>query len=227
MDSASIKDKLLALDRREGVRVYLVRHGEAANVGNGVFRYNGHVDVDVSPRGVRQIEQVAQDLRDRDISAVYCSDLRRARRGAEAIARYHSLSVQAFSEFREIKMGIWEGLTFAEIQQRCPQEAKRKFDDFVHYRVPSGENLIDVQNRAIPKIQELVELNKGCEIVLVGHGGMNMVLLCDAMNLDLQNFFRITQGNGCVNIIDYFEDTAIVRMMNGSLAQGVFSHVGV
>jgi malate synthase len=47
------------------------------------------------------------------------------------------------------------------------------------------------------------------------------------MNLDLQNFFRITQGNGCVNIIDYFEDTAIVRMMNGSLAQGVFPHVGV
>lgn len=227
MDSARIRDRLLALDRKEGVRVYLVRHGEAANVTDGVFRYNGHIDVDVSPRGARQIEHVAQHLRDTDISAVYCSDLQRARRGAETIARYHSLSTQAFSEFREIKMGIWEGLTFDQIQRQYPQEVERKFDDFVHYRVPGGENLIDVQDRVIPKLQELVELNKGREIVLVGHGGMNMVLLCDAMNLDLQHFFRITQGNGCVNIIDYFEDIAVVRMMNGSVEQGLFPHVGV
>ncbi len=215
MDSVSLRDRLLGLDRTRGVRLYLVRHGEAANVTDGVFRYNGHIDVDVSPRGAAQMERIAQYLREKDISKVYSSDLLRAKRGAEAVARYHDLEVQAFCEFREIKMGIWEGLTFQEIHDRYPQEVRQKFDDFVHYRIPDGENVIDVKNRVIPKIRELVDRNKGREIVLVGHGGMNMVILCDAINLELGNFFRITQGNGCLNIIDYFDDTAVVSLMNG------------
>jgi len=227
MDSASIRDRLLALDRSEGVRLYLIRHGEAANVGDGVFRYNGHIDVDVSPRGAKQIEEVAQYFRDKNIAGVYSSDLLRTRRGAESIARHHGLAVQTFAQLREVKMGIWEGLTFPEIQERYPQEVEKKFSDFVHYRVPGGENLIDVRNRAIPKIRELIELNRGGEIVLVGHGGMNMVLLCDAMNLGLDNFFRITQANGCVNVIDYFDDTAVVRVMNGSIQEGLFPNVSV
>ena len=124
-------------------------------------------------------------------------------------------------------MGIWEGLTFKEIRERYPQEVEKKFSEFVHYRVPGGENLIDVRNRAVPKLRELIELNKGSEILLVGHGGMNMVLLCDAMNLGLENFFRITQGNGCLNIIDYFDETAVVRLMNGSVHQGLPPNAGV
>jgi len=221
MDSASIRDRLLGLERREGVRLYLIRHGEAANVRDGVFRYNGHIDVEVSPRGARQLEQVARCLRDRRISAVYSSDLQRARTGAEAIARYHGLAVHALPEFREIKMGIWEGLTFSEIRERYPDEVDRKFGRFVDYRVPGGENLIDVRGRAVPKIREIVRSHPGGEIVLVGHGGMNTVLLCDAMNLGLENFFRITQTNGCLNIIDYFDETALVRLMNGSVRKGL------
>jgi alpha-ribazole phosphatase len=227
MDSARMRDKLLTLNRKDGVRLYLVRHGEAANVRDGAFRYNGHIDVDVSPRGARQVEEVAQYLRDKKISAIYSSDLQRARKGAEVIAQYHDLPVQGFSEFREVKMGIWEGLTFEEIKQRYPEEVERKFDDFVGYRVPGGENLIDVRDRAVSKIREITARNKGCEIVLVGHGAMNMVLLCDAMNLELENFFRITQANGCVNLIDYFANTAVVRVMNGFVEPGLFPDGGL
>ena len=93
MDSAGLRDRLLGLDRRSGVRLYLVRHGEAANVSDGIFRYNGHIDVDVSPRGMTQMEGIAAYLKDKEISAVYSSDLLRARRGAEAIARYHDLPI--------------------------------------------------------------------------------------------------------------------------------------
>jgi broad specificity phosphatase PhoE len=227
MDSSRVRERLLALDGAQRIRLYLVRHGEAVNVTDGVFRYNGHVDVDVSSKGTWQIEQVAHHLEDKKISAVYSSDLRRARTGAEVIARYHGLEVRAFPEFREVKMGLWEGLTFEEIRQQYPQEVDRKFDDFVHYRVSGGENLVDVRNRAIPKVQELIAMNRGSEIVLVGHGGMNTVLLCDAMNLDLENFFRMTQSNGCINIIDYYDDTAVVRLMNGFVQDGVFPNGAV
>ncbi len=54
---------------------------------------------------------------------------------------------------------------------------------------------------------------------------MNMVILCDAINLELANFFRITQGNGCLNIIDYFDDTAVVSLMNGFVETQVCPNV--
>ena len=215
MDSARVRDRISGLDPREVTRLYLVRHGEAANVTDGVFRYNGHINVDVSPKGVEQIERVARFLDDKAISTVYCSDLLRSIRGAEVIARLRGLSPVLCPEFREVKMGIWEGLTFNEIQEQFPEEVEKKFKDFMGYRIPGGENLIDVQNRAIPKIQELAEMNRGHGIVLVGHGGLNMVILCNAMNLGLESFFRITQTNGCLNIIDYYRDVCVVRLMNG------------
>jgi broad specificity phosphatase PhoE len=220
MDSASMRDKLLGWDLSKRCRLYLVRHGQAANVTNGVFRYNGHIDVGVSPEGICQIEGVAQYLREKPIASVYCSDLKRSRTGAEAIARYHGLAPEAYPEFREGKMGIWEGLTLKEIKERYPKEVDEKFSDFINYRVPGGENLLDIQKRALPKLRELVALNRGGEIVLVGHGGMNMVLLCEALGLGFDRFFRITQANGCLNIIDYFHGTSVVRLMNGFVEEG-------
>ena len=221
MDAASMRDKLLGWDLSERCRLYLVRHGQAANVTDGVLRYNGHIDVGVSAEGIRQIEGVAQYLRGKPITSVYCSDLNRSRTGAEAIARYHGLSPEAYPEFREAKMGIWEGLTLGEIQEQYPEEIDKKFSDFPTYRVPGGENLLDIRGRAIPKLKELVGMNRGREIVLVGHGGMNMVLLCEALGLGLERFFRITQANGCLNIIDYFHGTAVVRLMNGLVRDGL------
>ena len=220
MDSARMRDKLLGLDLSETCRLYLVRHGEAENVTDGIFRYNGHIDVGVSAKGRDQIERLARYLRQKPIACVYCSDLKRSRTGAEAIARYHDLSPQACPELREGKMGVWEGLTLKEIKERYPKEIDEKFSDFINYRVPGGENLIDIQKRAVPKLGELIALNRGREIVLVGHGGMNMVLLCDALGLGLDKFFRITQTNGCLNIIDYFHGTSVVRLLNGFVEEG-------
>lgn len=40
------------------------------------------------------------------------------------------------------------------------------------------------------------------------------------------SLFRITQGNGCLTIIDCFEEIAPVRLMNGFFGQGLFRNVG-
>ena len=41
-------------------RVYLMRHGEVAN--GGEKRYNGHIDVDITERGVEQMHRLADLL---------------------------------------------------------------------------------------------------------------------------------------------------------------------
>ena len=48
------------------------------------------------------------------------------------------------------------------------------------------------------------------------HGGVNRVILSDALGMDLMNLFRIDQAFGALNIIDYHDDgMAVVKLLNG------------
>ncbi len=48
------------------------------------------------------------------------------------------------------------------------------------------------------------------------HGGVNRVILADALGMDMMNLFRIDQAFGALNIIDYHEDgIAVVNLVNG------------
>ena len=100
------------------MRLLIVRHGATAN--NAEARYTGQSDVPLSPLGERQVEAVARALADVRLDAIISSDLVRARSTAEAIARYHQVPVLLDPDLREIAIGAWEGLTYAEALRRDP-----------------------------------------------------------------------------------------------------------
>ncbi len=194
-------------------RLYLIRHGQVAD--GHTHRYHGNNDIPLSPQGVKQLEDLATRLAGVELAAVYASDLSRAYQGAEILCRGRHLQPQAVREFRELHFGIWEGLSFTEIIDRYPQELEARLQDLAHYRVPEGESLLDVKGRALPRLQGLLCAHQGEAIALVAHAGINRVILCEALGLDLIHLFRIDQRYGCLNIIDYFPDLAVVRLING------------
>ena len=75
-----------------------------------------------------------------------------------------------------------------------------------NFRIPEGESLQEVRDRAMPRLK-----------TLVAHAGVNRVILCDALSLPLENIFRLDQNYGCLNIIDYFPDFTMVRLLNGGV----------
>lgn len=198
-----------------GTRLFLVRHGEVANH-KGEFRYNGHIDVDLSDLGLSQMKAVAGRLATEPIKGIYSSDLIRTMRGASAIADRHGISPVSDKRLKEVAAGRWEGLTFNEVHERFPDESHVRFGDLVNYRIKDGgESLRDVAARVIPALNEIVLKHKGESVAMVAHGGVNRVILCHALNLPLENFFRLEQDYGCLNIIDFYESTALVRLVNG------------
>ncbi len=192
-------------------RLYLARHGEVVN--HGV--YNGHNDVDITAAGIQQMERLRDLLKEKNLAAVYASDLLRARKGAEIIARPHSLLPQIFSEFREMHFGRWEGLTFSEVMERYPSDIPQWTAGLATFQVPGGESMIDMRDRAMPKLKELIESHRGQEIVLVCHGALNRVILGEALRLDLAHLLHMEQEYGCLNIIEYTPSWTIVKLMNG------------
>lgn len=194
-------------------RLYLMRHGQVAD--GHTHLYHGHNDVDLSPTGIRQCEAVAAYLQDIPLAGVYSSDLTRTRRGAEIIARGRQVPVESYPEFREVHFGVWEGLSFQEIMERYPEELQQRFQDLANFRIPGGESLQDLKARALPKLQELIRRHAGEAFLLVAHAGINRVILCEALHLDLQYIFHLDQAYAGLSIIDYYPDLAVVRLLNG------------
>ncbi|MFA5073790.1 MAG: histidine phosphatase family protein [Nitrospirota bacterium] len=195
-------------------RVYLMRHGEVIN--GGEKRYNGHIDIDITQNGVAQMHRLADLLAEKNISAVYSSDLIRSLKGAEIISNRIGITFKPLRELRERSVGAWEGLTAEEINERFPTDYTAWRSDLLNYRPPGGECLLDVANRILPAFEKLVTSHPDQEIAMLLHGGVNRVILADALGMDLLRLFTIDQSFGALNIIDYFDDgKVLVKLMNG------------
>jgi len=192
----------------------MIRHGQV----NGYqdFVVYGHTDVDLTEIGMLQMKQMAERLRLTNLKVIYASDLKRASTGAKLIAMYHDVPVRVLPELREMAFGDWEGLPLAEIRHRFPEALTQRQADLMNFRVPGGgESVGDLGERICQAFDEIREREKGKDIALVVHGAVNRVILCQAMGLDLSCMFNIQQDYGCLNIIDYYPDKTLVRLVNG------------
>ena len=194
-------------------RLHLVRHGQV--VGFDQKRYNGQVDVALTDLGVEQYHRLKERLADVPVSACYTSDLTRCVTGANIICSQFDLEPIQRRELRELGIGIWEGMTWTEIIERWPAEWQARLADLVNYRVPQGESLQEMNDRVMPVIKDIVDRHVGQELLVVAHGGVNRVVVLNAIGAPLSRLFSIEQDYGCYNILDYYADgTVTVKLLN-------------
>jgi alpha-ribazole phosphatase/probable phosphoglycerate mutase len=195
-------------------RLYLARHGQVQGFERSPIY--GRTDVEITDVGRTQMEALSERLRHVRIDAVYASDLQRAFLGAQIVGRHHNIPIVKVPGLREMDFGAWEGLTVAEVQERFPDELQEREKDLLGYRMPGGgESLEAFSRRVLSSLRDIYDERKGEDILLVAHGMVNRVILCEAMGLDLSMLFRLHQDYGCLNIIDTFSDTGLVRLVNG------------
>jgi alpha-ribazole phosphatase len=180
-------------------QLYLIRHGEVDAEG----RFYGHLDLPLAKAGVGQLERAADALSHLKLAAVHCSDLERAAHSARLIARPHELEPQGDPAFREMNLGVLEGLPHAEAAEQHPELATKRYSDMWTFRFPGGENLADIAARTRPALHALLERHAGQILALVAHNSVNRVILGDALGLPLERVFDFAQDFGCINIIDY------------------------
>lgn len=179
--------------------VFLIRHGKI-QLPDDDKRYIGQIDLPLVEEGVRQSVCLQKRLAGEDIGSIYCSDLSRTRRTAEIIAADRCIEIVERKDLREISLGEWEGCTFADISQRFPEEFRRRGEDIVHYRITGGESFAYCGKRVIAAFYDILGSSEG-NILIVGHAGVNRLILCHVLGMSLPNLFNISQDYGCLNII--------------------------
>jgi alpha-ribazole phosphatase/probable phosphoglycerate mutase len=198
-------------------RLYLIRHGQVD--GHEKKRYNGQANIPLTVEGRRQLDRVCEVLSCQALQAIYSSDLDRCVYGADRLAGLVGLEVNCEPLLREMHCGSWQGRIWEELQKEFPEQWQARLRDIVHYRLPGGESFLDAARRARPVIRKLLQRHAGQKVALFGHGGINRIVLLDALGASLDCAFAIDQDYACLNIIDYHADGRCrIRLMNGTCA---------
>lgn len=163
-------------------RICLVRHGETT--WNAEKRIQGQIDIGLNAAGLAQAEAAADWLSDQTVTALYSSDLLRARQTAERIAVRLNLPPVFKPEFRERRYGFFEGLTYDEARARYPAEYLLFETRDPQFVIPiGGESLQQLHERVHAGLHGIAAEHPNQTIVVVTHGGV----------LDIVN--RMVRGN--------------------------------
>ncbi len=190
----------------------LARHGGTA--WNRTRRLQGRTDIPLSDSGVEEAKHLSSALASTPISSVYCSPLARSRQTAEILAEPHNLTPKPMADLIEVNFGTWEGKTTDYLRDSFPQDFQTWMTRPTSARIPGAEELKAVQKRALRCFAEIVRENDGKVTAMVGHGGVNRVLLLSLLGAELESFWRLRQDNVCVNLVEVSGDFYRVSLLN-------------
>ncbi len=191
--------------------LYLVRHGAIISVSGKA--YIGQIEAPLSEEGVEQAWALRKWLEPVHFNHAFSSDLSRAQRTCRIVAGNRVPSIEIIPALREISLGDWEGFTFRDIEQRFPEEYAARGRDMENWRPPGGESFGDCRARVMEALHGILDRSRG-NILLVGHAGVNRLILCDILGIPVANLHNIGQDYGCVNMIDFSGRRVRVNLLN-------------
>ncbi|MFI0728387.1 bifunctional RNase H/acid phosphatase [Streptomyces sp. NPDC021225] len=194
----------------------LLRHGETALTPEKRFSGTGGSDPELSPMGRRQAELVAAALAARGtIQAVVSSPLRRCVGTAEAVAARLGLDVHIEEGLRETDFGAWEGLTFAEVRERHPDDLQAWLASSKAAPTGGGESFAAVARRVAVTRDQLVARYAGRTVLLVTHVTPIKTLVRLALGAPPEALFRMEISAASLSALAYYADgNASLRLLN-------------
>jgi len=151
-------------------RFIIIRHGETH--WNREGRFQGHLDSALTEDGVQQARAIAERLAAERIDKLYSSDLGRAYHTARLIAEKCRLGIVTDARLREKHLGVFQGLTSAEMKSRYPDQYRRYVSHEADFVIRDGESLRQFHDRAIACFADLAVRSNGGTVAVVTHGGL-------------------------------------------------------
>lgn len=160
----------------------LLRHG--ACEGGEIFR--GSSDVALSDDGWLQMRKAVVNENGWDL--VLCSPLQRCARFAEELAQERRLALRSEPRLREIHFGDWENRTHVDVQREHGDLLRQFWRDPFSITPPNGESMAVFRDRVMTPMRELQEEYRGRHVLVVTHGAVIRVLLCEWLRLSYEAF---------------------------------------
>jgi probable phosphoglycerate mutase len=187
------------------MKLIAIRHGETE--WNIQSREMGQLDSALTVRGIQQARAIAKRLSRRRFDALYCSDLGRAIRTAQIISAETGVEAVIDPGLRERNMGIFQGLTRAEMSEQFPLEYLEYRRVRHTFRIPKGESGQDRLARSIRVLTEIAMRHVDETVVVVTHGGFLMGFFEHVLGMTPGNGWRFRQENAAFNCFEHLNGT--------------------
>jgi probable phosphoglycerate mutase len=194
----------------------LLRHGETPLTPQKRFSGSGGTDPSLSGTGREQAERAAAMLARRGtIQAVVSSPLARTRETAGIVAARLGLDVGIDDGLRETDFGAWEGLTFAEVRERHPDDLNAWLASPDAEPTGGGESFAATATRLAATRDRLVAAHAGRTVLLVTHVTPIKTLVRLALGAPPESLFRMELSAASLSVVAYYADgNASVRLLN-------------
>lgn len=150
---------------------FIIRHGETD--WNVEGRWQGHSDPTLNTRGQIQAQQLATYFQAQGVSldVIYSSDLQRAAQTATPLRDALDVPLHYDARLREIQLGVFQGLTLAEIAENYPDAFAAWRSSDLSYAIPEGESRLMLRQRALAAWNDITSRSDLGRVALVTHGG--------------------------------------------------------
>jgi len=190
----------------------LLRHGQTPL--SVEKRFSGVGDRPLTEVGLAQAGAAARRLRGCGAVAVVASPLRRAVQTADLVAAEVGVAVTVDEGLRETDFGDWEGYTFAEVQQRWPDQLSAWLAS-PDVAPPAGESFADTARRVRQARDRVLAAYGGRTVVVVSHVTPIKTLVRLALEAPPGTLYRMHLDLVSISEIDWYADgPAVVRRLN-------------
>jgi len=175
-------------------RILLTRHGETA--WNALGKLQGHTDIALNDVGRDQARALAASFRDAGITAIWTSDLSRARETGEIVADVLGLAAPTVDpELRERRFGVFEGLT----RHECAAQHPEAWQQWVAQTgtPPGGEPRGDAAAR-LERALRRIAATAGEPALVVSHGAVMRLYLIELLGSSVP-----IMANGATYVVDH------------------------
>lgn len=196
------------------VRIYIIRHGETEP--NTRFACVGRSDVPLNNTGINQADELCKKLNTK-ADAVFISPLCRAHQTIKPyLDKHHDIPTYISPYLIERDFGIWEDLSFEQIEELDPERYKEWQDNYINYTIPHGESLMEVQKRVNLFLDRLCPMYDGKTVFLVTHLCTTRHIIARLLGLNPEMSRRFTMKNAHYAVIDYDNNAGygVVKYLN-------------
>lgn len=171
--------------------VLLARHGETRANRSDVL--HGRTETGLTDKGIRQAENLAENLKHRKIEKIYASDLERASKTAEIVTEKINVPVEKDSRLRERDFGKFENS-----HKKERRKALDHADQLDNWRPEGGENLGDLRDRVREVVEEMQEEVEDTGMI-IAHSWINRALIFELLDAEPGHAHQLDQENTCLN----------------------------
>ncbi len=201
------------------MRIHIVRHGQTS--WNAIRRIQGQLESELDDIGRQQATERGEDFKDMALSAVYSSSSVRTRQTTALILGERQDEVVFRDDLREVRLGVWEGHMWADIEKAHPEMVELHRIASPHFNVEGAETSQVVQKRGVAAIESIIKehnaLPEEANLLIVSHGAIMKTILAHYADVSLDILHELPTLSNCSHcIIQVAGDTRRVEQIEST-----------